>query len=129
MIGFGVCEVVWWVIETIDWGIESGGDDMTNIGESGEVSSFLDDNAFRLANGVVGDPVFLSRLLWRLFFGFRVGEKIIEVFVRVGNGAEMDFLASSSNGGRRVVEVPEGSNVGIELIEWASSAEMSTDDL
>ena len=43
------------------------GDDMTNIisgGESGEVSSFFNDNAFCLANGlVVGDPVFLSRLL------------------------------------------------------------------
>ena len=43
----------------------------------------------------------------------------------------MDFLAWSSNGGRRlgVVKVSEGSNVGIELVAWASSAEMSTDDL
>jgi hypothetical protein len=46
-----------------------------------------------------------------------------------GNGAEMDFLAWSSNGGRRVVKVSEGSNAGIELVAWASSAEMSTDDL
>ena len=48
-----------------------------------------------------------------------------------GFGAEMDFLARSSNGGRRVVKVydSEGSNVGIELVAWVSSAEMSTDDL
>jgi hypothetical protein len=50
-----------------------------------------------------------------------------------GFGAEMDFLARSSNGGRRVVKVfdSEGSNVGIELVlvGWVSSAEMSTDDL
>lgn len=42
------------------------GDDVTNIipgGESGEVSSFLDNNAFRFANGLGGDPGFLSRLL------------------------------------------------------------------
>ena len=45
-----------------------------------------------------------------------------------GNGAQMDFLARSSNGGRRVVKVSEGSNVEIELVVWASSAEMSTDD-
>jgi hypothetical protein len=40
---------------------------MTNIisgEESSEVSPFLDDGTFRLANGlVVGDPGFLSRLL------------------------------------------------------------------
>jgi hypothetical protein len=54
------------VIETVDGGIGAG-DDMTNIisgEESSEVSPFLDDGTFRLANGlVVGDPGFLSRLL------------------------------------------------------------------
>lgn len=48
------------------------------------------------------------------------------------NGAETDFLAWSSNGGRRVVNVSEGSNVTdvrIELVSWASSGEMSTGDL
>lgn len=49
MIGFGVCEVA--------------GDDETNI-ISGEVTPFFNDvNSFRLANGLVGDPRFLSRLL------------------------------------------------------------------
>ena len=47
-----------------------------------------------------------------------------------GSGAEMDFLAWSSNGGRRAVKVSEGSNVGlVATVVWASSAEMSTDDL
>jgi hypothetical protein len=46
------------------------------------------------------------------------------------NGAETDFLDWSSNGGRRAVDVvSEGRNVGIELVAWASSAEMSTKDL
>lgn len=110
---------------------------MTNIiseselgGESGKVSPFLDDDAFRLANGlIVGDPGFLSRLLCRLFLGFRVGEKTDEVVVSNGRSADMDFLAWSSNGGRRVVDVSAGSNVEIELAAWASSAEMSTGDL
>ena len=49
MIGFGVCEVA--------------GDDKTNI-ISGEVTPFFNDvNSFHLANGLVGDPRFLSRLL------------------------------------------------------------------
>ena len=55
----------------------------------------------------------------------------LEVSHSYGNGAEIDFLAWSSNGGRRL-EVSEGSIVGIKPVAsltWASSAKISTDDL
>ena len=115
MIGFGVCEVA--------------GDDETNI-ISGEVTPFFNDvNSFRLANGLVGDPRFLSRLLWQRFPGFRVGEKVDKAWAFNGFGAEMDFFVWSSNGGRRVDKVVEGSDVEFELVAWSSStAEMITND-
>lgn len=41
----------------------------------------------------------------------------------------MDFFVWSSNGGRRVDKVVEGSDVEFELVAWSSStAEMITDD-